>query len=264
LPPEKADFNDLIRLMAKLRSPEGCPWDREQTHHSIKGHLVEEAFEVIDALDKGDFAELQEELGDLLLQVIFHSQMAAEEGRFSIDDVIDGIVTKLTRRHPHIFGESDAKTPTQVLRQWEVIKAGEKERVSYLSGVPESLPALAQSQKLQQKAARVGFDWRVSEDILDKLTEEVAEFLAAKKTGGAGRHSMEDEFGDILFTLVNLARHLNLDSELALRRVNQKFRHRFGRMEQLARERGEDFVGMSLEEKDKLWNVAKEEADDDN
>jgi tetrapyrrole methylase family protein / MazG family protein len=262
LPPEKADFNDLIRLMAKLRSPEGCPWDREQTHHTIKGHLVEEAFEVIDALDRADFDELQEELGDLLLQVVFHSQMAAEAGRFSIDDVIDGIVAKLKRRHPHIFARSDAETPAQVLSQWEIIKAGEKDRPSHLTGVPESLPALAQSQKLQQKAARVGFDWRRGEDVLDKLAEEVGEFLAVKKLND--RESMEDEFGDILFTLVNLARHLDIDAELALRRINKKFRYRFGRMERTARERGEDFAPMPLEEKEKLWNLAKEEADDDN
>ena len=247
--------------MAKLRSPRGCPWDREQTHDSIKGHLVEETFEVIDALEKKDFDELREELGDLLLQVVFHSQLAAEAGRFTIDDVVDGIVVKLRRRHPHVFGDAEAETPQEVLVHWERIKAGEKNRRSALAGVPEVLPALAYSQKLQEKAARVGFDWAVAEDILDKLSEEIAEFIAADRATPA----FEEEFGDILFTLVNLARHLKIDSELALRRVGKKFKNRFEAMEDMARAAGVDFAGLDLDEKEQFWQRVKEqEVIDDN
>ena len=240
--------------MAKLRSPQGCPWDREQTHDSIKGHLVEEAFEVIDALERLDFNELREELGDLLLQVVFHSQMAAEAGRFTIDDVIAEIVLKLKRRHPHVFGDVEVATAAEVLVHWERIKAGEKDRASALAGVPEMLPALAYSQKLQEKAARVGFDWLVTEDILDKLAEEIAEFIAADRRTRA----LEDEFGDILFTLVNLARHLGVDSELALRRVGKKFKNRFEGMEALARNEGIDFSNLSLDEKEGFWERVKD------
>lgn len=246
--------------MAKLRSPQGCPWDREQTHDSIKGHLVEEAFEVIDAIEKRDFSELKEELGDLLLQVIFHSQMAREADLFSVDDVVNGIIDKLKRRHPHVFGAVDLDTSDEVLAHWEEIKAGEKERRSCLAGVPEVLPALAYAQKIQEKAARVGFDWRVTEEILDKLAEEIAEFVACEQR----TREMEDEFGDILFTLVNLARHLGIDAELVLRRIGKKFKDRFEKMEDLARDQNADFSKSSLEEKEKLWQRVKnkEETDD--
>jgi len=256
---DKSAFHELVEIMAKLRSPQGCPWDREQTHDSIKGHLVEEAFEVIDALDKQDFGELKEELGDLMLQVVFHSQLGAEAGRFTIDDVIDGIVQKLKRRHPHVFGDVEVETAGEVLVHWERIKAGEKDRRSALSGVPEVLPALAYSQKLQEKAARVGFDWALAEDILEKLTEEVAEFVAADRQTRAA----EDEFGDILFTLVNLARHLNIDSELALRRVGKKFKNRFEAMEDLARDAGLDFAAAGLAEKERLWERVKDKEEID-
>ncbi len=245
--------------MAKLRSPQGCPWDREQTHDTIKGHLVEEAFEVIDALDRRDFDELREELGDLLLQVVFHAQLAAEAGRFDIDDVVDEIVVKLRRRHPHVFGDAEAATSAEVLVHWEKIKAGEKDRASALAGVPEALPALAYSQKLQEKAARVGFDWQVTEAILDKLAEEIAELIAADRRTRA----LEDEFGDILFTLVNLARHMGLDSELALRRVGKKFKNRFEAMESLARDEGVDFAVLSLDEKERFWQRVKEKEEMD-
>jgi len=245
--------------MAKLRSPGGCPWDREQTHDSIKGHLVEEAFEVIDALDRRDFNDLREELGDLLLQVVFHSQLAAETGLFTVDDVIHEIVIKLKRRHPHVFGDAEAATSAEVLVHWEKIKATEKDRPSVLTGVPEAMPALAYSQKLQEKAARVGFDWRVTEEILDKLSEEVGEFIAADRRTRA----LEDEFGDVLFTLVNLARHLGIDSELALRRAAKKFKNRFEGMECMARDEGVDFAGSSLDEKERMWECVKEKEETD-
>ncbi len=244
--------------MATLRSPQGCPWDQEQTHQTIRGHLVEEAFEVVDALENEDFDELKEELGDLMLQIVFHAQMAAESDRFTIDDVTDGIVTKLKRRHPHIFGTSEAKTAAQVLSQWERIKATEKDRASVLDGVPKSMPALACSQKMQEKAARSGFDWKAPEDVLDKLVEEVGEFEGADSPRAA-----EDEFGDILFTLVNYGRHLGIDSELALRRTCRKFRRRFKRMEEAAASQGLDFDSVSLEDKERLWQQAKEDLNDD-
>ncbi len=245
--------------MATLRSPDGCPWDREQTHDSIKSHLIEEAFEVIDALEGGDTDEFREELGDLLLQVVFHARLAEEAGNFNIDDVVAEISQKLIRRHPHIFGDVELQTADEVVNQWEEIKATEKERDSYLAGVPVSMPALAMAQKLQQKAARVGFDWPDQEGIFEKLAEEIAEF----KETQPGTKEQVDEFGDILFTLVNHGRYLGIDTELALRRVNHKFRRRFAAMEAKARQQGQDFPALTLEEKDSLWNQIKEEIDDD-
>lgn len=248
-------FADLCALMARLRAPDGCPWDREQTHESIKGHLIEEAYETADAIGRGDVDELKEELGDLLLQVVFHAQMAAEAGNFTIDDVIADIVTKLKRRHPHVFADVRVDSSKDVLLHWEEIKAGEKDKGerSYLAGVPAALPALALAEKLQERAARVGFDWPASEDILDKLSEEMAEFVASEEK----TPEIEEEFGDILFTLVNLSRHLGIDAELALRRVADKFRRRFQSMEQLAKAREQDFASLSLEEKDRLWGEVK-------
>lgn len=214
---------------------------------------------MIDALESGDFSEFQEELGDLLLQVVFHARMAQEAGQFDIEDVIAGINAKLKRRHPHIFGGVELETADEVMSQWEEIKAGEKDRPSYLGGVPRSMLSLAMAQKLQAKAARVGFDWPDDEGVLDKLAEEIVELRETKP------HSRErtEEFGDILFTLVNYGRHLEVDTELALRSVNKKFRRRFAGMERLAREEQSDFASLSLEEKERLWNIAKEEIDDD-
>ncbi len=214
---------------------------------------------MIDALESGDFSEFQEELGDLLLQVVFHARMAQEAGRFDIEDVIAGINAKLKRRHPHIFGGVELETADEVMSQWEEIKAEEKERPSYLCGVPRSMPSLAMAQKLQAKAARGGLAWPDDEGILDKLAEEIVELRETKP------HSRErtEEFGDILFTLVNYGRHLEVDTELALRSVNKKFRRRFAGMERLAREEQSDFASLSLEEKETLWNIAKEEIYDD-
>lgn len=246
--------------MADLRSPEGCPWDREQTHHTIKGHLIEEAFEVIDAIENEDFAEIKEELGDLLLQVVFHARLAEEAGHFTMEDVASEIVLKLKRRHPHIFGGEKLHTSAEVLSRWELIKAEEKERDSYLAGVPNSMPALAFSQKLQEKAGRVGFDWPHDEGILEKLTEEIVELRETEP----GSPERAEEFGDVLFTLVNYGRHQGLDAELALRGVCKKFKSRFARMEELARARGMDFAKLALMEKEALWTEVKEEMDDDN
>lgn len=248
-----ASFQDLINIMAKLRSKEGCPWDREQTHDSIKGHLVEEAYEVLDALNRGDYQDFKEELGDLLLQVVFHAQLAAEAGYFNINDVVEAIVNKLVRRHPHVFGQAEAKTAQEVIKKWEQIKSSEKEGQSLLSGVPAGLPALAYAQKLQEKASRIGFDWERGEDILAKMVEEVREFLAADY----GSKEAEAEFGDILFTLVNISRHLGIDAEAAAHQAATKFRRRFEKMEKKAQEQGANLTQMSLEEMDKLWNQVK-------
>ncbi|HEX21507.1 MAG TPA: nucleoside triphosphate pyrophosphohydrolase [Actinobacteria bacterium] len=250
----KSKFSDLVELMVLLRSPQGCPWDREQTPQSIKANILEEACEVMDALDTGDKENIKEELGDLLLQVIFQSQLAAEIGQFTIDDVIDGIVAKLKRRHPHIFGDLKLETATEVLNHWELIKAGEKEEYGRIDNVPKSLPALAMAQKLQKKAAKSGFDWPNKDGVLEKLSEETAEFFAVADNDPRSR---EEEFGDILFTLANLARHLGVESETALRRANNKFRRRFSIMADLAQDRGDNLNDLTLEQMEELWQAAK-------
>ncbi|HAW60051.1 MAG TPA: nucleoside triphosphate pyrophosphohydrolase [Actinobacteria bacterium] len=238
--------------MARLRGPFGCLWDREQTHQSIKQHLIEEAYEVVDAIDRKNFDHLKEELGDLLLQVVFHAQIASEEGRFDIEDVLEDITTKLVRRHPHIFGDVKVSSSQEVLENWESIKRGESGRF-LLAGIPRSLPALFHALKLQEKAARVGFDWEEKEPIFEKLTEEIAELKEACREEGRKK----DEIGDILFTVVNLARRLGVDPEDALRVVNAKFRRRFEFMEKRAKEERRSLESMSLEEKDRLWEEAK-------
>jgi len=250
----KANLNDLVKLVALLRSPQGCPWDREQTPQSIKINILEEACEVMDALDGGDAAELRDELGDLLLQVVFQSIMAAEDGQFSIDDVITAIIAKLKRRHPHVFGDLTLETAAEVLDQWEAIKTRENEEYSHIKNVPASLPALAMAQKLQNKAAKTGFDWPDTAGVMEKLSEEIAELAAVKK---GDRAHLEEEFGDILFTLANWARHLGLESETALRGANSKFRRRFTAMEVLARERGLNLGDIPIAELEELWQAAK-------
>lgn len=254
-------FMQLVDIMAKLRGPEGCPWDKEQTSDTIKGHLIEEAYEVVEAINNKDYKELKEELGDLLLQVVFHSQLAKETGQFDISDVIKGINEKLIRRHPHIFAGQRVEDTKEVLKRWEEIKKQEKEisgkekEASYLDGVPIGLPALSYSQRLQTKAARVGFDWPQAIDILEKIDEEITEFKEA--ISEKEYTEVEKEFGDVLFTLVNLARKLKIDSESALIRVANDFSNRFNKMEKLAREEGRDFTKLTLEEKELLWQQAK-------
>lgn len=246
-------FDDLIKIMALLRSPSGCPWDREQTHHSLKRYLIEEAYEVVDAIEKGDITHLKEELGDLLLQVIFHSQIASEAKQFNIDDIIRDLVLKLKRRHPHVFSDVEVSSADEVMIHWERIKGEEKER-SLLAGVPKSLPALLYSFIVQGKARQVGFDWEKAEDVFEKLSEEVVEFKEACLAGG----DIENEIGDLLFTIVNIARHFDIDPEMALRRTINKFSFRFEQMEKMAEEQGQNLAQMSLEKKDKLWEKAKE------
>lgn len=256
----------LIEIMARLRDPKrGCPWDVEQTFATIAPHTIEEAYEVADAIQHGDMAALKDELGDLLLQVVFHAQMASEAGHFDMADVADAICDKLVRRHPHVFGDAKIDDAATQTRAWEDQKAEERAAKaasgagSALDGVIAGLPALARALKLQKRAARVGFDWDEPRQVLDKFDEEIAE-LRAEIAAGAAPDRLEDEIGDLLFNCVNLARKLGLDPESALRRGNAKFERRFRRMEALLAERGRTPQQSTLAEMEHLWQQAKLEA----
>jgi nucleoside triphosphate diphosphatase len=293
-------FERAVQIMARLRAPGGCPWDREQTFDTIKPYTLEEAYEVLEAIDNRDWPELTGELGDLLLQVLFYSQMASEEGHFSVDDVLDRLSNKLIDRHPHVFGEVKADTSAEVLRNWEALKAREKEKKkrsaeagnddkhdsdptqSVLAGVSAKMPALAEAYKLSSRAARVGFDWPQIDGLFAKLDEETLELREELKAGpmpvfndpsvgtgiaGSGRpqvapevrERLEDEVGDLFFVLVNIARHLSLDPESALRRTNRKFRRRFQWMEERLRNTGRGPQEVSMEELETLWQQAKQQ-----
>lgn len=246
-------FDTLVDIIAKLRSPDGCPWDREQTHFSIKGNLLEETYEVVEAIDEGDMGKLCEELGDLLMQIVLHAQMASEDKDFEIRDVICSINTKLVHRHPHVFGDAEAKDAQQVIANWELLKR-EEGKGSLLSGIPKEMPALAYSQAMQRRVARVGFDWEDVQGVIEKLAEEVAELQKATEHQQRVR-----EFGDLLFTLANIARRLDIDLEAALRGTNERFYRRFGYMEEVCQQRGIQLSSLSLEEQDALWEEAKRE-----
>ncbi|MCC6862580.1 MAG: nucleoside triphosphate pyrophosphohydrolase [Bryobacterales bacterium] len=255
-------FQLLVDLMARLRAPDGCPWDREQTFDTIKPYLLEETYEVLDAIDARDWSGLADELGDLLLQAVFFSQMAAEQGSFRIEDALDAINRKLVRRHPHVFGEETARTEGEVRKRWNEIKRQEKEgkgqaEQGLLGSVPRSLPALVEAQQLTSRAAQVGFDWADAAQVLEKLREETAEFERARR--GASIQELEDELGDMLFVLVNLARFVKVDAEQALRRTNRKFRDRFAFIERRLAEQGRTPAESNLDEMDMLWNEAKKE-----
>jgi MazG family protein len=246
--------------MARLRAPGGCPWDREQTFDSIKPYTLEETYEVLDAIDRRDWKDLAEELGDFILQAVFYAQMAGEQELFSIGDALDAINAKLIRRHPHIFGERSADTPGDVLRIWAEAKAAEKAEkgttaAGLLSSVPRTLPALVEAQQITSRAARVGFDWENPEQVIEKLHEELGEFAQARRN--ASQAEMEDELGDLLFVLVNLARFVKVDPEQALRRTNAKFRDRFGYLERKLAERGRKLEDSNLDEMEALWQEAK-------
>jgi MazG family protein len=248
-----SSIDRLREIVSKLRAPDGCPWDREQTHATLKPHLLEECYELIDAIDDQDDDALLEELGDLLLQVVLHAQMASEEGRFQFDQVADRIADKLVRRHPHVFGENKLPTSDAVLRQWDAIKRSEKEeRKSILDGVPRTLPALAQAQKVQAKAARAGFDWPEAQDVLAKIREEISEIEGAQSS-----EQLSEELGDLLFSIVNFARKRKLDAEDLLRAATEKFSRRIRAMETLSIERGIQLSALSLQELDQLWDEAK-------
>lgn len=256
-------FLKLIEVMARLRTPEsGCPWDLEQDFSTIAPYTIEEAYEVADAIQRGDMADLKEELGDLLFQVVFHSQMAAEEGAFDIADVTQAIADKMVRRHPHVFGSPDARSAEEQTQAWEVIKAEERAAKtsrdatsSALDGVALSLPALLRAEKLQKRAARVGFDWTEAEPIFDKLVEETAEVREAIATGV--QDDIEDEIGDLLFVGANLARRLGIDPEQALRRANAKFERRFRAMEAAAADDGAEFASLDIETQESYWQRVK-------
>jgi tetrapyrrole methylase family protein/MazG family protein len=242
----------LHSIVAKLRAPDGCPWDREQTHATLKPHLIEECYELIDAIDANDDKELKEELGDILLQVVMHTQMAEEESRFTLKDVANHVADKLIHRHPHVFGENRLPDSQAVLQQWDQIKRGEKqERQSALDGVPKALPGLARAQKIQAKASRDGFDWASAEEAFAKVHEETGEIESASE------EALPEEVGDLLFAVVNFARKKKLDAEQLLNRATAKFAERFQSIENLAKERGLDFAALSLAEKDALWEEAK-------
>jgi MazG family protein len=262
-------FEKLVAIQKRLRDPGGCPWDREQTHHTLRTYLIEEAYEVLDALESGDDEKFVEELGDLLLQVTFHSQIASEEGRFQVSDVIRSVHEKMVRRHPHVFGEKRAKDSAEVLRNWHKIKAqerqaresaepaaaAERKSESALDGVPRAIPATLEGLQLTKKAARTGFDWDDAAGIFDKLREETGEIQGALE---ARNHpKVEEELGDLLFAAVNLARFLHVDPEIALKNANAKFVRRFHEMERLAAESGRKFEGVPRAEKEALWNSAK-------
>jgi MazG family protein len=248
-------IDQLLDIIAKLRGPGGCPWDQEQTHASLRTGLIEEAYEVAAAIDARDDANLREELGDLLLQVVFHAQIGRDEGRFDFDAVAREVSTKLVRRHPHVFGDDQCLDTAAVLRKWDDIKRVEKGSVaeSVLDGLPKGLPALLRAQKVQKKAAKVGFDWDDVAPVFAKVREELAEVEAV--LGDPAK--IEDEIGDVLFSVVNLARKLKVDAEPALHRATEKFSGRFRAVEALARQRGLVLDGMTLAELDTLWDEVK-------
>ena len=252
-------FEELVALMKTLRGPEGCPWDREQKMEDLKPFVIEEAYEVVDAINQGNRAELREEIGDLLLQVIFISQIAEEEQAFSVYDAITAVHDKLVRRHPHVFADVIAGTADEVLVNWEKLKSDERrgENKGVMSGVPASLPALLKAFRLTEKAARVGFDWQNTEDIFLKLEEEVGELRGAITAGDKGE--IENELGDLLFTITNIARRLGVAPEEALQRTNRKFTRRFEWIEEKLRETNQQFEESTLAQLDEMWNQAKKE-----
>ncbi len=254
-------FEDFEHLIARLRAPDGCPWDRKQTHASLRPFLLEETYEVLEALDRGDPQALQEELGDLLLQIVLHTEIATEEGEFTMPQVIQTVHDKIVRRHPHVFGDVQVESAEEVVRNWEALKRREKQArgegdgpASVLDGVPAALPALAKAQAVSRKAAKVGFDWPSVEGVWAKVAEELAELQAAPSP-----ERRAAELGDLLFALVNLARHLNIDAETALREATARFMRRFRQMERRALAQGQEMAQLSLDEMDALWEAAKRE-----
>jgi tetrapyrrole methylase family protein/MazG family protein len=253
----KRSFDELVQLMTTLRGAQGCPWDRKQTLQSLKPFVIEESYEVVDAIDRNDRAGLAEELGDFLLQAVFIAEVTRGEGSFDIYDSITAIHDKLVRRHPHVFGDVEADTAEKVLVNWEKQKNEERkaENKSVLAGVPQSLPALLRASRLTEKAARVGFDWRRTEDVFDKIEEEIEEVHDAIRSGDA--RNVHDEIGDLLFTVANIARKLGVNAEEALQSANRKFTRRFESMERSVRDDGKNLDQLTLEEMDALWDAAK-------
>ena len=255
-------FTILLDIMKTLRSPDGCMWDREQDHETLKKSLIEETYETIEAIEKGDPRSIREELGDLMLQAVFHSQIADENGHFNMSDVLKGIIKKLLRRHPHVFGDSDVSCSDEILSNWEDIKKKErkdnnKDEDSIFSGIPLALPALHFAYEVQNRASRLGFDWDSSEDVYKKILEELEELKLEIDKGNSP--SVQDEMGDLLFSIMNYSRHLKIDIEKSLKDTSRKFINRFKLMEEIALEKDLDFKKLSLEEKEKLWEKSKKQ-----
>lgn len=253
------EFSDLVKLMERLRAPGGCPWDREQTYESLRRFVIEEAYEVVDAIDRNDRSELADELGDHLLQAVFLAQLGKEEGSFTIDDSIRAIHDKLVRRHPHVFGDVEANDAETVLANWEQLKYAEKaeKKQTFFEGIPGGLPGLMKANRITEKAARVGFDWSRAEDVFAKIREEVDE-LEQTIEGGEPAERVTEELGDLLFSMANLARKLGVDAEHALQDANAKFIRRFEAMEKIAGEEGRGLEDRSLAELDALWERVKQ------
>jgi len=253
LPKDLSKFDALVEIIARLRAPDGCPWDRKQTHSSLREYMLEECYEALAALDEGSAEKLRQELGDILLQVVLHAQIAGEAGEFRIGDVVEGINNKLVYRHPHVFGETKVKDAEEVVHNWEELKRAERgAETSMLASVPNRMPALAYAQEIQRRVADAGFDWKDIEGVVDKILEEVREFQEAAPGEERAR-----EFGDLLFTLVNFGRRIGIDSETSLREANGRFFQRFTYMEDLCRQRGMTFASLSFSEQNKLWEEAK-------
>jgi tetrapyrrole methylase family protein/MazG family protein len=253
LPEDLSQFSALVDIIARLRAPDGCPWDRKQTHASLRENLLAECYEVLEALDEGDPAKLSDELGDLLMQIVLHAQIASEAGEFGLGEVIENINTKLIHRHPHIFGTKKVRDAEEVALNWEELKGEEREPgTSILESMPKQMPALGYSQEVQRRAAHLGFDWEDDGGVIDKLAEEVGEFQQADS-----QEQKAEEFGDLLFTLANIARRMGTDLEAALREANRRFYKRFSYMEAVCRERGLNFGELSFDEQNALWEEAK-------
>jgi len=252
VPKDLNQFSALVEIIARLRAPDGCPWDRKQTHASLREFILEECYEVLQAIDDGNMNALSQELGDLLLQIVLQTQIAREAGEFELADVLTSINTKLIHRHPHVFGSAKAETPEEVAHNWEALKQEERGDASLLASVPGQMPALAYSQAIQRRVAEVGFDWKDVDGVIEKLVEEIRELKQAGNDKERGK-----EFGDLFFTLVNIARRLGIDSEVALREANQRFYRRFTYMEELCRQRGLTFSQLSFDEQNQLWEEAK-------
>lgn len=249
---------ELVQIISKLRSPEGCPWDREQTHQSLKRFLLEETYELFEAIDKEDSGALVDELGDVLLQVLLHAEIASEVGAFSMDNVIANLGEKMIRRHPHVFGEAQADTPDQVIANWDAIKKQEQtsaKRSSALDGVPSVFPALMKAEKVQKKAAKVGFDWEETLEVLEKVQEELEELKEAIRQNK--KEELGDELGDLLFSVVNLSRFIEVDPEFALQAATKKFSERFHLVEDYAKEANAELTNLTLAELNELWDRAK-------
>ena len=257
---EKADelFKELVDIIAKLRSKDGCPWDRQQTHDTLKSQLIEEAYEVIETIDEGKDEKLEEELGDLLMQVLLNAQIAQDDGRFNICGVIRRISDKLIRRHPHVFGNVQVNNTQEIIDNWEAIKSQEhanKDRTSLMDGVPLHLPELMKARKIQSKASRVGFDWDKAEDVLEKVEEEIEELKVS--ISASEQDGIEEEIGDILFSIVNLSRFLDVEPEEALRKTNAKFKRRFRQMEAQIAAQGKSMTDYDLPALDEIWEAVK-------